>query len=164
MHAVVGPFEGCPVEARSRQARRQHIGRSQAGLEPSPGLRLEAWRSPSARVALAGLVVLTLVMTLLPTLVRPVSAAGPGDMGDVPSTTPSSLGDLDLTSLQYGDPSEDVDLIAPPEADASGGASLGYDLPVPPGRAGLAPDLSLSYDSADDNGWAGVGWDLSSGD
>jgi hypothetical protein len=140
------------VEVRSSQVRRQY----------APGLQ---WRhDPRAtRATLAGLVVLALVLTLMPTMVRPVSAAGPGDLGDVPSTTPSSLGDLDLTSLQYGDPAENVDLIAPPEADASGGASLGHDLPVPPGRAGVAPDLSLAYTSGDDTSWVGVGWDLSVG-
>jgi len=148
------------MAARFRQAR-LHLSRRPYWR---PTAAAEAWRRPSTRVMMAVLVVFALVLTLVPSLVRPVSAeGGPGDMGDVPSTTPSSLGDLDLTSLQYGDPSENLDLIAPPEADGSGGAALGHDLPVPAGRAGVAPDLSLAYTSGDDSSWVGVGWDLTVG-
>ena len=40
-----------------------------------------------------------------------------------------------------------------------------YTLPieVPPGRAGMAPSLSLSYSSSGENGIAGVGWSLTAG-
>jgi len=39
--------------------------------------------------------------------------------------------------------------------------SFGLPLAVPPGRAGMAPSLSLDYASGTGNGLAGVGWSLS---
>ncbi|MGH9153744.1 MAG: SpvB/TcaC N-terminal domain-containing protein [Acidimicrobiales bacterium] len=86
-----------------------------------------------------------------------------GFVDDVPSTTPSNLGDIDLTELQYGDPVEALGLIQPPKAGPDGSAGLAHPLPVPPGRAGVEPDLALSYDSAGGSGWVGTGWDLSAG-
>jgi RHS repeat-associated protein len=50
------------------------------------------------------------------------------------------------------------------EGGVSGGAGS-YNIPivVPPGRAGIQPNVSLSYSSRSGNGIAGVGWSLSSG-
>lgn len=45
----------------------------------------------------------------------------------------------------------------------SGAAGVGIPIDVPPGRAGLAPNLQLSYNSNGRNGWVGVGWDLELG-
>ncbi|MGD9159118.1 MAG: toxin TcdB middle/N-terminal domain-containing protein, partial [Desulfobacteraceae bacterium] len=42
----------------------------------------------------------------------------------------------------------------------TGSFSYSYPIAVPPGRGGLAPSLSLSYTSAQRDGWLGVGWDL----
>ncbi len=92
-----------------------------------------------------------------------VSDPSDGFIDDVPATTPSTLGDLDLTELQYGDPAEALALIQPPKADVDGGAGLAHPLPVPPGRADVQPDLALTYDSNGGSGWVGVGWDLSVG-
>jgi hypothetical protein len=47
--------------------------------------------------------------------------------------------------------------------DFTGSAHMSYPIAVPPGRGGLAPQLSLNYSSALGNGWLGVGWDLSMG-
>ena len=128
---------------------------------PAPSSRSRrSWRW----LTVAVLVVAAMVGALLPGLRGTQALAMEGaDLAEVPSTTPSSLGDLDLSTLQYGDPTEGVDLVQPPEADASGSTSLGYELPVPPGRAGVAPDLALGYEAGDANGWVGVGWDLSVG-
>src|SRR5688572_25853649 len=43
--------------------------------------------------------------------------------------------------------------------------SFVYNLPieVPPGIAGMQPEISLQYNSSAGNGWVGVGWDLSLG-
>src|SRR5262249_9830591 len=40
-----------------------------------------------------------------------------------------------------------------------------YNVPieVPPGIAGMQPELSLQYNSSAQNSWVGVGWDLSLG-
>jgi RHS repeat-associated protein len=43
----------------------------------------------------------------------------------------------------------------------TGSASLEVPLPFPPGRGGLTPSLSLSYDSGAGNGVFGLGWSLS---
>ncbi|WP_343840448.1 HYD1 signature containing ADP-ribosyltransferase family protein [Bowmanella denitrificans] len=52
----------------------------------------------------------------------------------------------------------------PGKAAVSGG-SASYTIPIaiPPGRAGMAPSVALSYSSRAGNGLAGVGWDLSAG-
>jgi hypothetical protein len=92
-----------------------------------------------------------------------VSDPSTGYLDDVPSTTPADLGDIDLTELQYGDPAEALALVQPPKADVDGGASLAHPLPMPPGRAGVQPDLALTYDSGSGSGWVGTGWDLSVG-
>ena len=42
----------------------------------------------------------------------------------------------------------------------TGAAHLSYPIVVPPGRSGLAPQLSISYSSTGGNGWLGVGWDI----
>lgn len=83
-----------------------------------------------------------------------------GVLDDVPGTTPSELGDADLTELQYADPAENLAVVAPPEANNDGSARLTYPLQVPAGRAGVQPDLTVQYDSSGGNGWMGVGWDL----
>ena len=44
--------------------------------------------------------------------------------------------------------------------DASGSASYSIPIAVPPGVAGMQPDLSLTYSSMADNGTLGVGWSL----
>ena len=45
------------------------------------------------------------------------------------------------------------------------GGNVNYriDIPVPPGRNGMAPKVSLSYGSGQGEGIAGVGWNLSAG-
>ena len=43
--------------------------------------------------------------------------------------------------------------------------AVNYKVPiqVPPGRGGVAPNLSLKYSSYQGNGWVGVGWGLDMG-
>ncbi|WP_171037351.1 SpvB/TcaC N-terminal domain-containing protein [Pseudoalteromonas phenolica] len=50
------------------------------------------------------------------------------------------------------------------QAGVSGGAAS-YHIPIdlPPGRAGIQPNVSLNYSSRSGNGIAGVGWSLSAG-
>jgi RHS repeat-associated protein len=66
----------------------------------------------------------------------------------------------DMQGIKLGSPSAGVDLIQPPDGGSRRSADLGLGLQLPPGRNGLAPNLSLSYSSARGNGWLGVGWDL----
>ncbi|MCP4162450.1 MAG: hypothetical protein GY760_20460, partial [Deltaproteobacteria bacterium] len=46
---------------------------------------------------------------------------------------------------------------------SSGTASYGVSIEVPPGRNGLTPEVSLSYNSGSANGFLGIGWALSYG-
>ncbi len=46
---------------------------------------------------------------------------------------------------------------------STGAAVIGIPIKIPPGRKGIAPNLSLTYSSSRGNGWVGVGWDLGLG-
>jgi RHS repeat-associated protein len=65
-----------------------------------------------------------------------------------------------LKGIQAGDPSAQINLIAPPNANNQGDNRLSYPIEVPPGRQGIQPSLALDYDSSHGNGWMGVGWNL----
>jgi hypothetical protein len=49
----------------------------------------------------------------------------------------------------------------PEKAGNMGAARLSYPIAVPPGRRGMAPDLTIDYNSGGGNGALGVGWRLS---
>ncbi|HSK26622.1 MAG TPA: SpvB/TcaC N-terminal domain-containing protein [Jiangellales bacterium] len=118
---------------------------------------------PTSVLAAAVLVTTSLVATALPAVPAVLSGADGTTLGREPQITPADLGEDTLDGLRYADPAEGLDLVAPPEADSQGGAALSHPLSIPPGRAGVEPELELAYDSGGDNGWAGVGWDLSVG-
>ncbi|WP_412758400.1 GH-E family nuclease [Leptospira cinconiae] len=61
------------------------------------------------------------------------------------------------------DPLDSAVFIPPPEPNSFGTISLSYDLDIPEGRAGMEPDLSISYSSTGGDGWVGVGWDIGLG-
>lgn len=81
-----------------------------------------------------------------------------------PQQTPDGLGAANLDGLQFADPAAQIDLVQPPVANNQGDAQIVHPLSVPPGRAGLQPDLALTYSSGGGNGWVGLGWDLSVGE
>jgi hypothetical protein len=45
----------------------------------------------------------------------------------------------------------------------TGAFTYSYPVAVPPGRRGIQPNLSLLYNSQAQNGWVGMGWNLSLG-
>lgn len=53
-----------------------------------------------------------------------------------------------------------MNLVGAPTVNNMGDARLSYPIVVPPGRAGLAPELEVRYNSSGGNGWVGLGWDL----
>jgi len=65
-----------------------------------------------------------------------------------------------LKEITAADPAAAVNLINPPAANNMGEARLSYPLEVPPGRAGVQPQLGITYNSSSGNSWTGVGWDL----
>ncbi len=78
--------------------------------------------------------------------------------------------DSDLEVRTTVEPEEDV---APGPAGSmvpvaqsmsfSGAATQSIPIVVPPGRNGIGPNLSLTYNSMQKNGWIGVGWSLDMG-
>ncbi|HSF43824.1 MAG TPA: SpvB/TcaC N-terminal domain-containing protein [Thermoanaerobaculia bacterium] len=69
--------------------------------------------------------------------------------------SPNSIG-----GLAAADPASEIELIEPPDGDSRGSAALRFPLRLPPGRAGLEPELAVTYDSDRSEGWLGMGWDL----
>ena len=75
------------------------------------------------------------------------------DMPEVSAFVPTTLADMEEPH-----PLSRVPMIAAPEANAYGTASITYPIEIPTGRNGLQPDLTLSYSSDRGNGIMGVGW------
>ncbi len=77
-----------------------------------------------------------------------------------PSASPLSAGEGAGTS-SLSEWASRVVQISP--AGNSGAAITSIPIIVPPGRKGMAPNLSLTYNSNGPNGWVGVGWGLDMG-
>lgn len=70
-----------------------------------------------------------------------------------------------LSSTGGADEAGGADIAAPvPDSYEFSGAAM-HTIPIqaPPGRNGIRPDLNLTYNSYQKNGWIGVGWDLEVG-
>ncbi len=94
----------------------------------------------------------------------PLMGADSSTLRREPIIRPAALGADPVTGLRYGDPAERMDLVKPPTADNSGDATVQIPITIPPGRGGVQPDLTLSYDSSNAAGWLGTGWDLNVGE
>lgn len=66
----------------------------------------------------------------------------------------------DLKDLAAADPGAGITLIDVPKPNPMGSANVSYSLELPPGRAGMRPNLAVSYSSSSGNGWLGLGWGL----
>ncbi|HEX8793942.1 MAG TPA: FG-GAP-like repeat-containing protein, partial [Polyangiaceae bacterium] len=83
----------------------------------------------------------------------------------IDATPPNAAGAPSQTILP--DPPDTASVVNPPLGDAKmtvddrGRAHYHVPIWVPPGRAGIEPELSLDYDSAGGGGLAGEGWSLS---
>ncbi len=67
-----------------------------------------------------------------------------------------------LKGIKAATPAAGIQLIAPPEVNSRGTATLNYPLELPPGRLGVQPSFALGYSSDRGNGWMGLGWDVGS--
>src|SRR5574341_19264 len=73
---------------------------------------------------------------------------------------PASFNPNSIKDLKAADPSSNVDLVEPPQANNQGTAQLSFPIRLPKARGAYQPNLRLSYDSGGGNGWLGVGWSL----
>jgi RHS repeat-associated protein len=73
---------------------------------------------------------------------------------------PANFNENAISSIGAGDPAANVDLIAPPEINSFGAATVSFPMRLPQGRGAYTPQLGLSYSSEASNGPLGVGWDL----
>ena len=87
-------------------------------------------------------------------------AAEEASAGEASSSQESSAEASSATSSVDGSPEMGFSSVSFKVDDFTGAAHLSYPIAVPPGRSGLAPQLSLSYTSSGGNGWVGVGWDI----
>ena len=108
---------------------------------------------------------LALVLSLLTTgfAAAPLGGANSRTLAREPQLTPAAIGDGSIDGLQFPDPTEGLAMVEPPGASSDGGTHLSYPLRIPKGR-GIAPNLSIEYDSGGGNGWVGQGWNLSVGE
>lgn len=120
-------------------------------------------RRSRSLVASAAAAALVVTLSAVPGAAVPGGDPSAGTLDDVPGTTPADLGGPDLADLGFADPTEALSLVEEPAPDGSGAAQTSIPVLVPPGRAGVEPDLALTYDSSAGNGWLGLGWDLDAG-
>ncbi|MGE5576613.1 MAG: SpvB/TcaC N-terminal domain-containing protein [Syntrophothermus sp.] len=77
------------------------------------------------------------------------------------SPKPLSFNPTSIKEIKAADPSAKINLMAPPEGNAQGAAGLSYPIEAPPGRNGMQAQVSMQYNSDAENGWMGLGWDIS---
>lgn len=66
-----------------------------------------------------------------------------------------------IKNIKAANPSDGIVSIAPPSPNSMGNVTTGFPIKLPAGRAGMQPSLSVNYNSEGENGWMGMGWDLS---
>jgi hypothetical protein len=76
------------------------------------------------------------------------------------SPDPLSFNPNSIKDIKAADPAANIPQIQGLKGGPFGAAQFRLPLTIPPGRAGLAPDLSLNYSSGTPNGWLGVGFDM----
>ena len=77
------------------------------------------------------------------------------------SPKPLSYNPNSIKDIKAADPGSGIPDGKGPEAGPFGGAQWSLPLTLPPGRAGMQPQLSFSYNSGNKDGWLGEGFDLS---
>jgi RHS repeat-associated protein len=67
-----------------------------------------------------------------------------------------------MKGVKMADPFARIRRIEPPRASPDGAVHLSYPIDLPPGRAGMQPNVEFTYnsDAVSQNSWVGVGWNL----
>jgi RHS repeat-associated protein len=65
-----------------------------------------------------------------------------------------------IKDLKAALPGAGITMINPPTANNKGDAILNYQIEIPPGRNGMQPNVTISYNSSGGDGLLGYGWDL----
>ncbi|NRB48378.1 MAG: hypothetical protein HRU41_11950 [Saprospiraceae bacterium] len=65
-----------------------------------------------------------------------------------------------IQDFSKADPAEGITVIPAPLPNNTGSAATGFPIKLPPGRLGIAPVLSIQYNSDAGNSWLGMGWNL----
>jgi len=89
-----------------------------------------------------------------------LSDFGAGIMSMPSSPEPLGNNITGLGGLQGAHPLSGIVKVNPPIGNNMGSAGLSYPIAIPPGRAGIQPNLALTYNSDNKNGLCGMGWDL----
>ncbi|MES0489524.1 MAG: SpvB/TcaC N-terminal domain-containing protein [Leptospirales bacterium] len=97
-----------------------------------------------------------------------VDLADPTLAAEAPSGNDALSGSTNFSQKLFdpgekADPLSGADFIAPPQISNYGAISFNYKLELPPGRAGVMPQISLGYTSSGGDGWVGIGWALGMG-
>ena len=66
-----------------------------------------------------------------------------------------------MNDFECANPLSGIPIIAAPTANNMGSANFSYPINIPNGRAGMQPQLSVTYNNNGGSGWMGEGWDLS---
>jgi hypothetical protein len=77
------------------------------------------------------------------------------EMPEASAYVPTSISDLEPAN-----PASGIRVIQPPTVNQMGTANVNYPLWIPQGRAGMAPNVSLVYNSDGSSSWTGFGWDV----
>jgi len=57
-------------------------------------------------------------------------------------------------------PLDGITSVKPPQGNNYGNAAVNYPFSIPPGRAGMSPEVVLTYSGSKGNGVCGIGWDI----
>ncbi|MFD2914936.1 SpvB/TcaC N-terminal domain-containing protein [Psychroserpens luteus] len=65
-----------------------------------------------------------------------------------------------MNDIQAANPASEITMIAAPQVSQKGDANVSFPIKIPSGRNGMQPQLGLQYNSENNNGWLGIGWNL----
>src|SRR3990172_2788183 len=82
----------------------------------------------------------------------------PSDETNNPDTEHTDIPPTPLTTMGDSEGVQGISVPIPNNILSTGAATINIPIEVPPGRLGIAPNISLTYNSYQKNGPLGVGW------